>query len=85
MFTDSNFTKRIDKRVARRLFNAGQTIRIVPCKANLNHIMWQGHLFNNKTEFDGEVADFDEVVNSYTYYNCNYETGYYPAFYVEEE
>lgn len=27
--------------------------------------------------------EFDTVVNAFTFYNCNVETGRYPAFYVK--
>jgi hypothetical protein len=27
---------------------------------------------------------FETVVNAFTYYNCNAECGYYPAFYKKE-
>ena len=31
-----------------------------------------------------DVKDFDSVVNEFEFYNCNYETGYYSAFYIEK-
>jgi len=36
---------------------------------------------DNKTKFNS----FDFRVSSFKYFNCNYETGYYPSFYIKIE
>ena len=74
--------RRINKRVARRLYNDGKTIRLVARNCYPNG--WSGvgvaditiHDPDNPTEFDATVAHF-------TYYNCNSELGYYPNYYLE--
>lgn len=33
--------------------------------------------------FEGHQYTFDDIVVSYVYHNCNWETGYYPAFWVQ--
>lgn len=77
--------KRVNKRVARRLFNEGKIITVFPCKANPRSPWWFGMEWDRNYLLSiGEDGDFDKLCNTFTYYNCNYETGYYPAFYVEE-
>ena len=70
--------KRVNKSVARKLFNLGKDIFMIPCKAN-PHSPWTGFAVINNSE--GDV--FDKIVNAYEYYNCNSEMGYYPHYYVE--
>ena len=60
--------KRISKRTARKLFNEKKDFLIIPCKVN-------PEIFEK---------DFDVLVREYTFYNCSYETGYYPAYYIED-
>ena len=76
--TTLNYT-RINKRVARKLYNLGRTITVLPCKANPNS-PW----FSNSTvSKESTDKDFDALVNEFTYYNCNTsELGHRPAFYV---
>ena len=76
--TTPNYT-RINKREARKLYNLGRTITVLPCKANPNS-PW----FSNSTvSKESTDKDFDALVNEFTYYNCNTsELGHRPAFYV---
>ena len=69
---------RINKREARKLYNLGRTITILPCKANPNS-PW----FSNSMISKESGRDFDALVNEFTYYNCNTsELGRRPAFYA---
>lgn len=70
--------ERINKRVARKLFNEGKTFWITAC-----NMRPECGLLMNAGTYENELADFDIFVNSFTYYNCNNETGRYPAFYIE--
>ena len=70
--------ERINKRVARKLFNEGKTLWITAC-----NMRPECGLLMNAGTYENELADFDTFVNSFTYYNCNNETGRYPAFYIE--
>lgn len=70
--------ERINKRVARKLFNEGKMVWITACNMRPE----QGLLMNAGT-YENELSNFDTFVNSFTYYNCNNETGRYPAFYIE--
>lgn len=70
--------ERINKRVARKLFNEGKTVWITAC-----NMRPECGLLMNAGTYENELIDFDTFVNSFTYYTCNNETGRYPAFYIE--
>ena len=71
--------KRVNKTAARHLFNDGKTVRFCACKINPTNLY---ELYADISDIDGE---FDKLVNSFEYYNCNRETGYYTAFYIHEK
>lgn len=70
--------QRINKATARKLYNAKKAVTIIPCKCHPGGAWFTGFEMEN----DGSRT-FDQFVNEFTYYNCNYELGTYPAFYVE--
>lgn len=85
--------KRINKTVAKRLYNAGNIIRI--CAANVSPTNMYGAYSDISIDgmnivnsgFNTTVArnnDFETVVNAFKYYNCRRALGYYPAFYIKE-
>lgn len=67
--------ERINKRIARRLYNSGVEILIIPCKCSPFAAWFTGVTMANTGR------TFDVFVNEFIYYNCCYELGYYPAFY----
>lgn len=70
---------RISKCEAKRRYNAGEIIRI--CACNMSPVnMWSWY-YDCGLE-TGE--EFETVVNAFQYYNCNNETGRYPAYYVKK-
>lgn len=71
------YWERISKRQARNLYNKGASIVIAPCKVHPFGVMG-GLEINNGLDYD-----FDQWVNRFQYYNCNYECGYYAAFWKE--
>lgn len=76
--TTLNYT-RINKSKARKLYNLGRPITVLPCKANLSS-PWFSNSIVSKESTD---KDFDALVNEFTYYNCNTsELGRRPAFYT---
>lgn len=89
-FTEKGHTfKRIDKKTARTAYKNGLTVIICPC--NLRPFTpWNNeHRMNRKDRAQfvldeiGVVNDFNNLVNSFEYYNCiNSETGKYSAFYI---
>jgi hypothetical protein len=87
MIQPSNEFLRVNRTKAERLYNEGYTVYLLPCKVrpdfnaafilpyDINIKVWQAH--------ESQPSKFDNIVNYYHYYNCNYEeTGKYIAFYV---
>jgi len=70
---------RVRKDVARKLFNEGKIIYLTPSNvAASDRSLWiKPYAINNRS---GE--DFDNLVNRFEYYNCNYELGYYTNFWI---
>lgn len=80
-----NGLRRVNKTTAKKLYNAGIDILIVPCKVNptITGTWSLGYVLNkNNDSFD----NFTSAVNSFIYYNCNYnQLGKYPAYYIKME
>lgn len=83
--------KRISKTAARAAYMGGSTVVICPC--NLRPFtQWHVERKINRKDREqfvideiGVKNDFNNLVNSFEYYNCqNSETGKYAAFYIEE-
>lgn len=72
---------------AERLFNEGKTIYLLPCKCNrlclTEKNCWITPVQIKKDADAGNT--FKKLVDSFEYYNCNREVGYYTHFYVKEE
>lgn len=69
---------KINKATARKLYNNGNNIIIVPCKMNPSS-PW----LNSPTSNNNDNTDFDTLCNYITYYQCSSETGQRLAFYTE--
>lgn len=69
--------KRITKGVARKLFNKGHDVYVLPCNVRLDSIWVSPTLIPKE-------YDFDKVINEYTYYNCNRELGTYCSYYISK-
>ena len=72
--------KKITKAQVKSIIKKEGRIRvaILPCKAN-PYSVW----YNPTTvEFDN-IEKFENFVNSFIYYNCTWETGYYPSYYID--
>jgi hypothetical protein len=73
--TTQNY-KRVSKAQAEKIWKEGGILVIAACK------------MDPETEFGFEITEnrepeqWEAVINSFIYYNCTYETGYYPAFYT---
>jgi len=89
-FNYNGFTfQRVNKNYARRAYKNGLTVIICPC--NLRPFtMWHPEQDINLKSREpfiideiGIVNDFNNLVNSFEYYNCpNSETGKYAAYYI---
>jgi hypothetical protein len=73
---------RVRKNVARKLFNEGRIIYLTPSNimATDSSSWIKPYPINNRA---GD--NFDDIVNRYEFYNCNYELGYYTNFWISEE
>ena len=76
--------KRISKQAAKIMWENNHNFIIVPCKlspAGLVAMDTRCDLY----EIDFEKRrPFEQFINEFSFYNCNRDTGRYPAFYVEE-
>ena len=76
---------------AKKLFEAGAKIRIVPNKINPNNI-WGlcadiKKMDSNSIQTMDDVRycnDFNFIIDNFKHYNCNNETGLYLHFYLLE-
>jgi len=72
-----NYVK-INRKEALKLHEAGDSVYLLPSKANPNSVWWE------PAELDKE-QDFDKFCKQYHYYNCNlFETGKRITFYKKE-
>lgn len=76
---NDKYMVRINKKKARNLFNKGEIIHLLPCKLNINNYWFPACAIS----LTSDIKSFDGIVNEYEYYNCNYEMGYYCAYYVK--
>ena len=72
---------RVNKKVARKLYNLGLEVGLCPCNANPESPWWLMSFVNNNS-YD---YTFDEVVDKFAWYNCNNELGRYVAYYVDNK
>lgn len=72
--------KRITMTQARKLYNNGTHIYLMPSKAVPGSI-WILPTRISKDDYD--PRNFDSEVNAYRYYNCTKETGKRVHFYIE--
>ena len=74
-----NNYKRISKKAAERAYYDGVTIILTPYKMNP-----ENEFFNLNAAININNCDtFENAVNAFTFYNCNNETGKYPAYYIK--
>ena len=76
---------KINKSEARKQFNVGVNVYIIPNKMSIDN-MWMPLYKMNKWELESidNSITFDKFINEYEYYNCMYETGYYCSYYLIE-
>lgn len=71
---------KITKALARKMYNNGEEIMIVPNKVRPNGVL--AHWTTKPA--DDPHADFDKLCNAIFYYNCSPETGMNLAYYAKE-
>jgi hypothetical protein len=75
---ENELYKRVSKKTARRVYNEGGVVMIVAHRLN----PWS--IFQPAITILQDEHTFDWWVNDYQWYNCNYETGYYCAYYIKK-
>lgn len=80
--------RKIRVTTARKMFDEGKTFYMVPCNMRPQQERYFG--FNMTCIVDNYTracaySNFDVLVNSYSYYNCNAETGRTISYYVWED
>jgi hypothetical protein len=75
-----NDYKRITKRTAERLYEAGHPVLFCPVKLIPGGVWNNGCIITQK-----EGRTFKQELNAFEYYNCSNATGNYTAFYVKAE
>lgn len=76
--------KRVNKPTARKMFNHGCSILLLPCKVKFENEWIRPYSMSLMTSEETENR-FDRAVRTYEYFNCNAELGYYASYYVSEE
>lgn len=71
---------KITKGMARKLYNDGKEIMIIPSRVRPNGILAS---WTSKPVDDPE-ADFEKLCNAIFYYNCSPETGMTLVYYAKE-
>lgn len=81
--------KKVNKPTARKLYNNGITVYLLPCKVSevalTSKNSWVSPVEISLLTCAHSANKFDRTVNEYEYYNCNAELGYYASYYVTEE
>ena len=72
--------ERISKATARKMFDRGENVYSLPCKLNPEST-WNIPDLMTGAKKNGYT--FDRYYNEAAYYSCDYERGYYLAFYKE--
>ena len=77
----NNYT-RINKAKARKEFENGNDLFILPCNVRLDSMWFEPVKINRFSWWNGKRT-FDNIVNEFEYYNCNNnELGKYTSFYI---
>lgn len=76
---------KINKPQARKRFLNGETILMYACKMRVPNVWVQGCPMTIEDDEKLTVENFEKIVNSFEYYNCNNEMGKYTSFYIEDK
>lgn len=70
---------KVDKRIARKEYDKGNTIHLLPSKAA------PGSMWMTPTPVNKECGkSFDALINEYSYYNYTKETGLRVTYYINK-
>ena len=73
--------QQIQKRTARKLFDAGKSIFMMPSNLMFDCV-WTTPMQTDRSRL-GYHKNFDSICDDFKYYNCDCERGYYIRFYVK--
>lgn len=76
--------KQVSKRTARKLWEEGKEIYFHPSNMWFDN-MWQHPMPASKDGYSFAGHTFDQVCDSFYYYNCNSESGKYIHFFIKED
>lgn len=82
MYGENITLNRVQKKTAKKLFTQGETIYL----QSSNFVpfgVWTQAIPIKRNE-DGILRKFEDIVNSFEYYNTSYEQGYYTSFYIKQ-
>lgn len=83
-FTHNGTTyHRITKDIARKAYNAGKHVLLIPCKMNPASVWFPASECYIDTAQKENIA-FDTLVNAYEFYSCSNHTGRYAAYYIAQ-
>ena len=74
---------RITKKQAEALYKTRQEFYMCPCKANPENHLVVCCICPGNDEYTEKT--FEMLFNTFCYYNCNNQLGYYPAFYMNRK
>ena len=74
---------KINKNKARKLYADDKELMVIACKMAIG-APWHLECRIKKLPGIYQAGDFDSRINNFIYYNCNYEMGYYPHYYIEQ-
>lgn len=84
--------EKISKPTARKMYNMGYNILLLPCKVSDSVVTGVPHDYDwlqpttiNIHACEQEANKFDRTVNEFEYYNCNADLGYYAHYFVSTE
>lgn len=74
--------KKVNVTTAKKVFNAGNTVYLLPNKVKLDNAWIKPFAIDSETSLG---KSWENIINSYAYYNCNKDTGTNIAYYIDAE
>lgn len=82
--------EKVNKPLARKMYNNGLTIILVPCKCAVDNKVARAEISMLNCDDTDPITftlanGFESRVREFEYYNCNKDTGYYASYYVSDK
>lgn len=75
---------RVTKKQAEKFFLSGKTIRLTSSNLSPTNI-WGAFVDINKKIAEENDETLPKILNAFSYYNCNYQSGKYISFWIDKE